>query len=78
MKGRITSIKRAKPGVKFTKGCGSGFGFIKDEAGVDRFFPNGNVTGCSFDELQEGLDVEFEPYNEPGKGERARNVRVTS
>ncbi len=64
--GRITTIKRAK-----------GFGFIKDAAGVDRFF-HANACETPFDQLQEGLDVEFETYTEPGRGERARKVKVTA
>jgi cold shock CspA family protein len=68
VKGRITAIKRAKF-----------FGFIRDEQGVDRFF-HANACDTLFDQLQEGLDVTFEPYDEPGrgtKGHRARRVKVT-
>ncbi len=64
MKGRITTIKRSK-----------GFGFIRDEAGVDRFF-HANACETPFDQVQEGLDVTFEPYDEPGRGQRARRVKV--
>lgn len=80
MTGRITSIKRAKPGQqKFIKGCGVGFGFIQDANKNDYFFPIGNVVGCRFEDLQEGLTVEFEPVDGmPGKGPRAMNVRVIS
>lgn len=66
MKGRITTIKRAK-----------GFGFIRDESGVDRFF-HANACETPFEQVQEGLDVTFEPYNEPGRGDRARKVQVTA
>ena len=76
MKGTITTIKRGKPGQKFAKGCGSGFGFIRDENGVDRLFAHNSVEGANFDELQEGLSVEFEPFTMDGKGERARRVKV--
>lgn len=64
MKGRITTIKRNK-----------GFGFIRDEAGTDRFF-HANSVETPFEQLQEGLDVTFEPYDEEGRGQRARRVRV--
>ena len=80
MKGRITNIKRQK-----------GFGFIQGADGIDRFFHiNGQLAGDTpFDQLQEGVAVEFEPYEEtvhpvskeplaPGKGLRARRVRVTA
>lgn len=73
MRGRIKVLKRAQPGAARK---GSGFGFITDEAGADRFFPHSNVEGSNFDDLQEGLEVEFEPYEEPGRGLRARRVRV--
>lgn len=73
MKGRITTIKRAK-----------GFGFIQGEDGVDRFF-HVNSVDTPFEQLQEGIDVTFEPYEESvhpktkepiaaGKGLRARRV----
>lgn len=65
MKGRITTIKRAK-----------GFGFIRDEAGTDRFFHANEVRETTFDQLHEGLPVVFEPHEEPGRGQRAVNVRV--
>lgn len=64
MKGRITTIKRAK-----------GFGFIRDEAGVDRFF-HANACDTPFDQLQEGLEVTHEPYTDPERGARSRRVKV--
>lgn len=64
MKGRITTIKRGK-----------GFGFIRDETGTDRFF-HANSCDTPFDQLQEGLDVTFEAFEESGRGQRARRVRV--
>lgn len=82
MRGRLTFVKRAQPGAPRQ---GSGFGFITDEQGKDRFFSHSSVVGTAFDQLKEGLDVEFEPYEEPiveyapGKrrgGLRAREVRV--
>lgn len=71
MKGRITTIKRVK-----------GFGFIKGEDGTDRFFHANSCVDQTFNALQEGLVVEFEPYEEEGRGPsggpgaRARSVRV--
>lgn len=76
MKGTITTIKRGKPEQTFAKGCGSGFGFIRDEDGKDRFFAHNSVDGANFDDLKEGLAVEFEPYEMEGRGLRARGVRV--
>ena len=73
MKGRIKVLKRAQPGAVRK---GTGYGFITDENGQDRFFPHGNVEGTSFDQLQEGLAVEFEPYEDPQRGLRARRVQV--
>lgn len=77
MKGRIIAIKKAKPGARIERGCGAGYGFIKDENGVERFFHFNNST-IPVEELEEGIDVVFEPYTEPnkepGKGERARAV----
>ena len=80
MNGRITTIQRKK-----------GYGFIQGADGVDRFFHiNGQLPGDTpFDQLQETLTVEFEPYEEtvhpvtkeplaPGKGLRARRVRATA
>jgi cold shock CspA family protein len=78
MRGTITTIKRGKPDQKFAKGCGSGFGFIKDEDGEDRFFAHNSVDGGNFDDLKEGLAVEFEPYEMDGRGLRARSVTVVS
>lgn len=67
MKGRITTIKRSK-----------GFGFIRDEAGQDRFFHANEVRGTTYEQLHEGLNVDFEPIELEGRGLRAVNVRVSS
>lgn len=67
MKGTITAIKRTK-----------GFGFILDEENRSRFFHANGVAGGAFETLQEGTDVEFEPYQQTGakdNGLRARNVK---
>lgn len=77
MNGRIIAIKRAKPGARIERGCGAGYGFIRDENGVERFF-HFNNTDIPVEELAEDMDVVFEAYTdntkEPGKGERARAV----
>jgi CspA family cold shock protein len=53
-----------------------GFGFIKTENG-DRFFHLSELQGCQYEELREGLAVEFdEAPGKDGKGPRATNVRV--
>jgi cold shock protein len=50
-----------------------GFGFIRDDAGLDWFFPRTSVEG-SFDQLNEGQRVTFD--EEPSaKGPRACHVR---
>ena len=50
-----------------------GFGFIRDEGGIEHFFHRSSVQG-SFDQLNEGQRVSFE--EEPSaKGPRAGNVR---
>lgn len=67
MKGTIKAVKRDK-----------GFGFIRDEAGQDRFFHANHLEGIAFDDLQEGSAVEFEPYVEKDKGQRARRVTVVA
>lgn len=67
MQGIVKAVKRDK-----------GFGFITDESGQDRFFHANHLEGVAFDELQEGDKVEFEPYTEEKKGERARRVRLAS
>jgi len=51
----------------------SGFGFIRDDAGQEWFFPRRSVEG-PFDQLNEGQRVSFD--EEPSdKGPRADNVR---
>jgi cold shock CspA family protein len=76
VKGRIITFKHAKNGQKIEHGCGAGFGFIRGEDGVERFFHFNKVVDIPMEELQEDLEVEFEPYTEPGKGERARQVQA--
>lgn len=53
-----------------------GFGFI-DTGNGDLFFHLSSLEGCTFEELQEGTQVEFEKGQGP-KGERAEAVRVVS
>ena len=50
-----------------------GFGFIRDEGGIEHFFHRSSVEG-NFDQLNEGQRVSFQ--EEPSaKGPRAGNVR---
>lgn len=37
-----------------------GFGFIKIEGGDDVFFHANNLVGCEFNDLQEGMVLQFE------------------
>ena len=67
MKGKVKAIKRDK-----------GFGFVTGEDGIDRFFHANHLEDIKLEELQEGNLVEFEPYTEEKKGERARRVRVVA
>lgn len=83
MTGQITYVKQAAAKTaKFTAGCGSGYGFIKDENGQDRMFTHANVVDTPFDDLRKGLNVEFIPYvdedREPGKNLRAKDVKVVA
>lgn len=73
MIGTIKALKKAQPGQPRK---GSGYGFITDTAGADRFFQHGDVDG-DFDGLQAGLTVEFDPQDNP-RGLRATSVRVIS
>ena len=45
-----------------------GFGFIRDESGIEHFFHRSSVRGAVFELLREGQRVEFTPKNP----ERAR------
>lgn len=38
-----------------------GFGFIRDEAGRDRFFNRQDLVAVAFDQLREGQTVQFVP-----------------
>lgn len=58
-----------------------GFGFIKDPNGRDRFFNAKDLRNIAFRDLQQGMRVEFTPYdvqgeNLPNNGLRAQEVRV--
>jgi cold shock CspA family protein len=46
-----------------------GFGFVETPEGQRFFFQRGAMAGNDFEELAEGLDVEFDVNNEP-KGDR--------
>ena len=52
-----------------------GFGFIRDESGIEHFFHRSSVRGAVFELLREGQRVEFTP-EESGKGPRAGDVRL--
>ena len=52
-----------------------GFGFIRDEGGVEHFFHRSAVRGAVFELLREGQRVEFS-IEESTKGPRAGEVRL--
>ena len=52
-----------------------GFGFIRDEGGIEHFFHRSAVQGAVFELLREGQRVEFE-VEESAKGPRAGGVRL--
>ena len=53
-----------------------GFGFIRDESGVEHFFHRSSVRrGAVFELLREGQRVEFS-VEESTKGPRAGDVRL--
>src|SRR4026207_1456918 len=52
-----------------------GFGFIRDEAGVEHFFHRSSVRSTVFELLREGQRVEFTPEDSQ-KGPRAGDVRL--
>jgi len=52
-----------------------GFGFIRDEGGVEHFFHRSAVRGAVFELLREGQRVEFAVEESP-KGPRAADVRL--
>jgi len=52
-----------------------GFGFIRDEGGIEHFFHRSSVQGAVFELLREGQRVEFE-VEESAKGPRAGGVRL--
>jgi CspA family cold shock protein len=52
-----------------------GFGFIRDESGVEHFFHRSAVRGAVFELLREGQRVEFSVEESP-KGPRAADVRL--
>ena len=51
-----------------------GFGFIEGEKG-DIFFHHSSVEGMRYDDLREGLQVEYQEGTGP-KGPRAESVKV--
>ena len=52
-----------------------GFGFIRDESGVEHFFHRSSVRGAVFELLREGQRVDFANEDSP-KGPRAAEVRL--
>jgi CspA family cold shock protein len=52
-----------------------GFGFIRDESGVEHFFHRSAIRGAVFELLREGQRVEFVNEDSP-KGPRAADVRL--
>ena len=52
-----------------------GFGFIRDEGGIEHFFHRSDVLGAVFELLREGQRVEFQ-VEESQKGPRAGDVRL--
>jgi CspA family cold shock protein len=52
-----------------------GFGFIRDEGGVEHFFHRSAVRGAVFELLREGQRVEFS-VEDSAKGPRAGDVRL--
>ena len=52
-----------------------GFGFIRDEGGIEHFFHRSSVRGAVFELLREGQRVEFDSA-QGRKGIEAQNVRV--
>ena len=52
-----------------------GFGFIRDESGLEHFFHRSSVRGAVFVLLREGQRVEF-MIEESQKGPRAGDVRL--
>ena len=51
-----------------------GFGFIRDEGGIEHFFHRSAVRGAVFELLREGQRVEFSA-EESSKGPRAGDVQ---
>lgn len=52
-----------------------GFGFIRDESGLEHFFHRSSVRGVVFELLREGQRVEF-ITEDSAKGPRAGDVRL--
>ncbi|MSO60611.1 MAG: cold shock domain-containing protein [Acidobacteria bacterium] len=52
-----------------------GFGFIRDESGLEHFFHRSSVQGAVFELLREGQRVDF-IIEESQKGPRAGDVRL--
>jgi CspA family cold shock protein len=69
------SIKNIMNGTIKTK-MSKGFGFISREGEAkDLFFHSTDLSGVTFDELQEGAAVTFD-IEQSEKGPRAKNVKL--
>lgn len=63
---------------KIAKKMDQGYGFIKVEGQEkDLFFHSKDLSGVSFDDLQEGAEVTFEP-SQGEKGPQATNVSLAT
>ncbi len=54
-----------------------GFGFIRGNDGRDIFFHRSGLVNLNFDDLEQGLTVDFE-VEKGAKGLRAANVRAAA
>src|SRR4051812_5514858 len=52
-----------------------GFGFIRDEGGIEHFFHRSSVRGAVFELLREGQRLDFTP-EESGRGPGGGEVRL--
>ena len=64
LKGMVTFLNRQRR-----------FGFIRDAGGTDYFFHAAVVFNCEFDDMKEGMQVEFYESVAP-KGPKAIGIQV--
>ena len=84
---RVACRPRDCPGGVFTEDTGmptgtiarllidKGFGFIRDETGIEHFFHRSSVRGAVSEHLREGQRVDFQ-IEESAKAPRAGDVRL--